>query len=379
MRRLITFLLVIFVIALFAPTRAGHETPIYPSYYPQEIRIEPVEPASAADALREGRIQAYIGAEPTDSANLGEAIAFVESLGPTLVVGVNPDSPFARDEKSTCSVVGVVIGRLAGAGGRFRFHPYPVNPFHADYLQHYDLAIQARKQFSETTEVSASKLAVRAKGALAEKLVRAHWPEAGSKWDAVVEEIEPARLIAGKAVIGSASSGPPWRKEGWFQAYLLLAETITGKDAQARIESHVRRLQRGDYATAEERINLSRALVKTLTSGCRRVVAGYAIRREFYSTAYTSGVENIAFDSQAGFNSAIFIRTVKLKDFPWNGWLSLGVSGKPDAAWNPVAGFTDEAGRLIWQVLGDPAAFPEPYNAGWSLNRVADVKATTDK
>ncbi len=37
--------------------------------------------------------------------------------------------------------------------------------------------------------------------------------------------------------------------------------------------------------------------------------------------------ENIAYDSHAGFNSAIFIRTVKLKDFPWNGWLAREAEG----------------------------------------------------
>ena len=67
------------------------------------------------------------------------------------------------------------------------------------------------------------------------------------------------------------------------------------------------------------------------------------------------------------------MRTVKLKDFPWNGWLTLGVPDAPSAAWNPLAGFTDDTGRLIWQALGDPALFPEPYDAGWSLNRIGEV------
>jgi hypothetical protein len=84
-------------------------------------------------------------------------------------------------------------------------------------------------------------------------------------------------------------------------------------------------------------------------------------------------VENIAFDSHTGFNSAIFIRTVKLKDFPWNGWLRLGVSSAPAAAWNPFGGFDDEAGRLVWWALGDPGMFADPYGAGWVLNRFGDV------
>src|SRR5262249_18561939 len=54
---------------------------------------------------------------------------------------------------------------------------------------------------------------------------------------------------------------------------------------------------------------------------------------------YAEGIENVAADSQAGLASPIFIRTAKLKDFPWNGWLRIGVPGPPRAAWNPIGGF----------------------------------------
>jgi hypothetical protein len=107
------------------------------------------------------------------------------------------------------------------------------------------------------------------------------------------------------------------------------------------------RLQRGDYRTDEERINLERDLLQLLTGDCRTVVAGYGVRRWYYNDDYSGGVENIGYDSHAGLHSAIFIRTVKLKDFPWNGWLTLGVPEPPAAAWNPIAGFTDQAGSLI--------------------------------
>jgi hypothetical protein len=46
------------VMAVVGSAEAGHELPVYPSYYPQEIRIEPVDPAVAGRALAEGRIQA---------------------------------------------------------------------------------------------------------------------------------------------------------------------------------------------------------------------------------------------------------------------------------------------------------------------------------
>ena len=36
----------------------------------------------------------------------------------------------------------------------------------------------------------------------------------------------------------------------------------------------------------------------------------------------------------------------------------------------PVAGFTDAIGRLIWSAVGDPAMIPFPFNASWMHNRV---------
>ena len=182
------------------------------------------------------------------------------------------------------------------------------------------------------------------------------------------------RLLAGWRTAVNGWLGPPWLKEGWFHAYLLLAETLTDPAAKGRVEALVGRLETGAFDGEVARIKLERDLVSLLTGGCRRTVAGYRVRREFFSDEFSSGVENIAYDSHAGFNSAIFIRTVKLKDFPWNGWLALGIDGTPKAAWNPIAGFTDEAGRLIWWALGDPALFPEPYNAGWTLNRVDTLR-----
>ena len=90
---------------------------------------------------------------------------------------------------------------------------------------------------------------------------------------------------------------------------------------------------------------------------------------------YSAGIENISYDSIAGLNSPMFIRTVKLKDFPWNGWLTLGVDGQPTAAWNPIAGMTDRFGQLMWFAVGDLAALPSPYESGWVLNRIAGVQS----
>src|SRR5215470_7058173 len=147
--------------------------------------------------------------------------------------------------------------------------------------------------------------------------------------------------------------------------------------AKRSVEDLYARLTTGAASSLAERIELERRLVSGLAAGCERVVAGYAVRRERFDSEFSEGVENVARDSQAGFDSSIFVRTVKLKDFPWNGWLRLGIATKPAAAWNPIGGFSDPAGRLAWAALADAAMFPSPYGGSWIDNRVVPT-VTTD-
>jgi hypothetical protein len=87
---------------------------------------------------------------------------------------------------------------------------------------------------------------------------------------------------------------------------------------------------------------------------------------------YSAGVENVGYDALEGLASAIFPRTVKLRDFPWNGWLNVGAPAPPASAWNPlVGGFGDTFGRLVWSALADPAFLPSPHGGGWIENRVS--------
>jgi hypothetical protein len=216
---------------------------------------------------------------------------------------------------------------------------------------------------------------VRATGATAERLGRREWLAAQGAWDASVEEVGVAQLLDGATTRLNGWLGPPWLKTGWFQAALLLGPDIDGSPQGDKAKADLVRLQAGTYESAVERINLERDFVAALAAGCRTTIAGYTLKREYVSTEYSAGIENIGFDSITGLDSPVFIRTVKLKDFPWNGWLSLGVDSPPAAAWNPVAGFSDGFGRLMWSTLADPALLPAPYDAGWILNRVSDVQA----
>jgi hypothetical protein len=170
--------------------------------------------------------------------------------------------------------------------------------------------------------------------------------------------------------------GPRWTRSGWFQAYRLLGPSIGESVRRSQIEAMAERLQDVAYASPVERINLERDLVRSLLSGCRALVAGFTVKREYFNAAFSAGIENISFDAMEGFSSPMFLRTVKLKDFPWNGWLQLGLEARASAAWNPIGGFTDPFGRLMWFAVADPAVIPTPYDQGWMLNRFSDVEAS---
>ncbi len=351
---------------------AGHELPFYPSYYPQEIRIETVAPAAAGPLLAKSALHAYVGRDPFAGRKAPANISTSESLASYVVVTFNPASSALASRQSRCESAARIVKAFPSAPGAYVFHPYAVTPFHADYLQHFDLARSRKKEFQDRAQGSTSGLKIRAKRGLAEKLVGAAAKDSGG-WDAMVEEVELDALLSSQGIGLDGGLGPPWLKAGWFHAYLLQSGAIAAGPAKWTVEDLYRRLVAGGVASLADEMEIERKLVSSLGSGCERVVAGYTVRRERFSSEFSEGVENIAHDSQSGFNSSIFVRTVKLKDFPWNGWLRLGIATKPAAAWNPIGGFSDPAGRLLWAALGDPAMFPAPHSATWVANRVTPI------
>jgi hypothetical protein len=358
-----------------APSGAGHELPFYPSYYPQEIRIQALSAIAAAPLLKSAALHAYIGADPFASGRAPADLQRVDSLGGYLVMTFNPASPAAASRESRCEAARRTAKALGAAPGLYVPHPYPVTPFDMDYLQHFDLVQSARQAYAAAPGGSGVALRVQAKGPLAERLVKA--PAKGVKdWDATVEDIDAEALLATHGSSLNGWLGPPWLKDGWFHAYLLEAGAVSDAAGRQAAEGLYRRLASGAFDSPTTRIELERQLVSRLAAGCERVVLGYTVRREYFNAEFSKGVENIAWDSQTGFNSAIFLRTVKLKDFPWNGWLRLGIASRPAAAWNPIGGFSDPAGRLLWAAVGDPAFNPAPYGSGWLANRTTPAAVT---
>ncbi len=334
------------LVAGASPARAGHEMPFYPGYYPQEIRIEVLSPAAAVPLLRSGTLHAYVGADPFAGGRLPAHIASVDSLGGYLVARFNPAPPGAE---ARCAAAAHAGKSLGGPRAGHVPYPYSVTPYHADYLQHWDLAQSARKALEAA-------------------------PAGPAPRPVAVEEVDLQSLLAAHAIGAGGTFAPPWLKEGWFHAYLLQAPAISDAAARQAVEGLYRRLVTFAYDGAAERADIERRLVQRLAAGCERPVLGYTVRREPFNSEFSQGIENIAWDSQRGFNSEIFVRTAKLKDFPWNGWMKVGVAGRATAAWNPVAGFTDAPGRLLWAAVGDPGLIAAPYAAGFVPHRAVPAQ-----
>jgi len=366
-------------LALATVTRGGHEMSVYPSFYPHDIRIESMPPERAARLLAASTIQAYVGPELRVAPVPSESLQAVESLGSIVMVRVNPDSAAARNNASACTLTRALVRDMATRHSALIFHPYPVTPFHGDYLYHVDLADAAKQRLAvgpaDARALAHHSFKVHADDALAATLVRPAWIVRSSDWDAAVEVVNAADLLAGSGTALNGWLGPLPAKMGWFLAVRLLDPFADDAQMHDRTQATLRRLAVDVHEGAAERINLERQLVLSLTSTCHAALAGYTVKREFVSTEYYRGIENIGFDSIAGLNSPMFIRTVKLKDFPWNGWLVLGIATAPAAAWNPIAGFSDGFGRLMWSALGDPGVLPSPNDAGWMLNRILDVQS----
>jgi hypothetical protein len=359
------------VMATALAAHAGHEVPYYPSFYPQEIRIEPLAPERAAREFGNNQdpLHLYIGASPAFGGEAPAQLKSVVSFGSFITASVNP-SRFASRE-ARCRALERAPEALSKLPD-IVLHHYPVTPYHADYVGHVDRIPGVRftpvVPVLTTPDPARGPLIIR-RDATSVPLaadVRLHPVD----WDLRFDEVAPEDLMR-SAGIGAAWPAPPWVKEGWFQAYHLLRNATAFGESGAREHAKAiyTRLTHAEFRDEAERVNLERQLIAALTENCQQGVVGYRLRREFYNDDFSNGIQNIAFDAQSGFNSPVFLRTVKLKDFPWNGWLRVGIDTPATAAWNPIAGFTDAVGRLAWSAVGDNAFLAVPYNSGWVFNR----------
>lgn len=377
MRRCLTLGSLVFALTVTGAVRGGHELPVYPSYYPHEIEIRTVAPDAAESLLQQPGIHAFLGSELRFSGSMPDLIGEVESLGSLVTVRINPQSPYAEADATACAIARAVSRKIGSSNPDVIMHPYPITPLHGDYLYHVDLAEAAKRRLLSDTAAfpTIRDLKLKAADASAKRLLGTEKAAPESDWDVEIRETSLPELVASAMTVIDGWLAPTVARSGWYQAYLVLHDAID-VGTKERVEADLRRIQSDDFNDSVDRINLERAVVTALVSDCRQFVIGYTLKRDYFNTEFSAGIENIAFDSLTGLNSAIFLRTVKLKDFPWNGWLGVGIDARPTSAWNPITGFSDKFGRLMWSAVADPALLPSPYDQAWMANRISEIQVS---
>src|SRR5438309_3977052 len=87
--------------------QADHEVPYYPSFYPQEIRIEPLDPEAAARefASKTDALHAYLGASPHFVGQTPDHLKSVQSLKSLITVAVNPRAQRMQNRDTRCQAI----------------------------------------------------------------------------------------------------------------------------------------------------------------------------------------------------------------------------------------------------------------------------------
>src|SRR2546428_636022 len=184
LRRGLAVLACVVVVLASDGARAGHEIPFYPSFYPQEITLTVVAPAAAPRLLGKNALHAYVG--PLDSATPAHT-AWIESLRSVVLLTFNPRSPAWADSGQRCAAAARLLPALGPSRGDYTFQPYPVTPYHEDFLHHGDL-VEAAKTKAREAPRGVVALRVRATGRLAELLRGSGSPPAAGGGDADLVE-----------------------------------------------------------------------------------------------------------------------------------------------------------------------------------------------
>src|SRR5262245_7401476 len=258
---------------------AGHSVGHFPSFYPDEIRIDVVDPAAAAKGLADMTLHAYVGGIPEFTQPVPDHVKSIRSLGAFVLLSPGPKTQRLATEQERCTVLGgvtTVLGRHGAPG--FVFTLSPITPFHADYLHHVT-------GFGELTAAlhfgtpPLRQVSVAAKGRAAETAVEAKFGAVvkAEDADAIVEVVPVEDLLAADRIRPDGGSGPPWLKEGWFHAYRLLAPSLDATQRAAADDLFQRLVHGGLRGGLAERIDLERRLLTALTKGCHRVVLGFTM------------------------------------------------------------------------------------------------------
>ena len=269
-----------------------------------------------------------------------EHVKSVKSLGSFLVLSFNAASARFASADARCTAARGILAALReeNAGG-FVFHPYPVTPYHADYLHHLD-RIEAVVGALAAVLLRQTALKVSAKGPTGrdDRPARA-WRHAADGADVTSRRCRSTTCSPGQARF-DGWSGPPWIKEGWFHAYRLLAPGLDAARARGASTRPMSRLIRGETRSLAEHADLERRLVgRARRRPAGALVAGYVLKEEFFNDSVSGGRrEHRLRLARAASTRRSSSAPSSSRTIPGTASCILACAEPAEAAWNPVGG-----------------------------------------
>src|SRR5262245_11869023 len=192
--------------AIATTANSGHEVSYYPSFYPQEIRIEPLDPLLAAQQFlnKTDPLHVYVGGAPDFAGEPPANLQSVSSLRAFLTITLNPNSPRTQAAEVRCQALQQATELLAKRPDLVN-HAYPVTPYHADYLGHVDLIPAA-------APLQAPSLRIRAPEAVARALLSPEIRADAADWDAEISEVTVDEVVRRAGFGSTLWLPPPWTK-----------------------------------------------------------------------------------------------------------------------------------------------------------------------
>lgn len=359
---------------------AGHENVQYQSYYPHEIRFLQVDNLDSAlklmrNTTTSGRVQGlhlYMEMSKKEEVSGITSVKFLEQITKIYYLKFSEFNQHLKNKTLRTALSYGCINRVELAK-EMKTNPLfiPLLPQHREtsYVKDFEEMLKTVNCGNVSHKLGNLKVGFTpAEEAVAEKIVGQIKHNAGSNIN--VEKVRDSDawdiLVAGVDVPGYV-----------FSKLKYINGVFYGTDSFDGI-TFIRDLFLAGKNITEQRIKneadlflYTRLLVSDWYENSFTHPLMYDLQYYVYNDDYDEGLHNMAWSPLVGFlEPSAFFRTVKIKLFPWNGWLLVGSPSVDKCRFNPFLVPGDATCYGLWSVLSDPAFVLNPYNLTFEPNRV---------
>lgn len=383
---MLTFLLLVNVVY------GGHELILYPSFYPHELRFFRVENAEDASQLiaqtsTTGTVKGlhlYLAPLKPAAKRLNNTkINFIQEVDRLYYLVINLD----KRPWNNSAVADLLMNSISrdSVAAKLNGQPVylPILSYQGDYIYVADISESLRmKSFSidsselRKLKITAIKLSVQEVEEEAVEAVASELGKLGNvsvvkdgadDWDFKLSSISLNNFFQKNTVWANGIYFDLDAYQGYSLAAAIYRQSV---NMSSEPQSIYNKILYGRYSNEFEKMLLVRQLVRWGIKHGGIIPLFITYRHYMFNDDWDEGIYNMAVNPLTGISTDVFYRTVKLKLFPWNGWLLIGHNDTEDCSYNPFMFEKTLYCRAILMLVSDSAFIHQPYNGSWEVNRV---------